>query len=155
MKLAGTLGIMLGAAVFATASVPASFAQGEGAGTSVYGGGSRAPFMSAGIAPHRAGSDLACPGLTWHINREPAANGGLTLSGPIWMDSGKGVSFAQGSSDASGRFSLTVTPVSGQGPSGTLSGVRHPNGTVDLTATGTPCFSGTYHLKPGQTTAQP
>ncbi len=155
MKLARTLGVMLGAAALASASIPASFAQGEGGGGGVYGGGSRAPFMSAGIPPHRAGTDQDCAGLSWHINREPAANGGAVLSGPIWLDGGKGVSFAQGTGDASGRFTMNVTTVSGAGPTGTISGVRHTNGNTDITIAGSPCFAGTYHLKPGQTTAKP
>ncbi len=154
MKVARTLGMALGAAVFASASIPASFAQGEGGGGSVFGGGSRAPFMSAGVRPQRAGSDEACPVLTWHINRTPAANGTTTMSGPLWYEGGTGVSFANGTGTADGSFTLNVTSISGKGPTGTLNGTRHRDGSIDVTATGSPCFAGNYHLKPGQTSAR-
>jgi hypothetical protein len=138
----------------ASASIPASFAQGEGGGLSVYGAGSRQMFLSAGMPPHKAGTAGDCPGVSWHINRVPSGNT-VTLSGPVWLDNGSGVSFASGSGNpTTGQFSLNVNSVSGSGPSGTISGMRHPDGSIDLTIAGTPCFAGTFHLKPGQTSTR-
>ncbi len=153
MGLARTLGAMAASVVMAGALVPSVFAQGEGAGGGVYGSGSRAPYMMAGMAPHKAGGQ-DCPALTWHINRVPGQSGTTALSGPIWYENGSGVSFAQGTAQADGSFSLDVKSVSGNGPSGTLSGKRYKNGAVDVNAEGTPCFSGKFHLRPGQTTAR-
>ncbi len=130
------------------------FAQGEGGGGGVYGAGSRAPWMMAGIPAHKAGSGQDCPSLAWHINRQPSPGGTVNLSGPIWYENGSGVSFAQGTGQPDGTYSLDVKSVSGDGPAGTISGKRFKNGSVDVNATGTPCFSGKFHLRPGQTSAK-
>ena len=107
----------------------------------------------AGVPAHKAAGQN-CPALTWHINRSQQADKTVSLSGPIWYEGGVGVSFAQGTAQPDGSFTMNVQSISGNGPTGTLSGQRRRDGGADVTATGSPCFGGTYHLRAGQTTAK-
>jgi hypothetical protein len=111
-------------------------------------GGGQA-FMETYI-PARAG----CPGLNWHINRVTNADQTIAMTGPIWYDGGSGVSFAQGTGQANGTFVLSVNKSTGNGPTGTITGQRMSDGSVQATAAGSPCFAGTYHLRPGQTSSR-
>jgi hypothetical protein len=95
-----------------------------------------------------------CPGLTWHINRSVQPDKTVNLSGPIWFEDGSGVSFAQGVGQPDGKFLLNVKSMSGNGPAGTITGQRMPDGSVDSTAVGPPCFAGSYHIAPGQTSTK-
>jgi hypothetical protein len=99
-------------------------------------------------------SGLHCPGLTWHIDRAVQPDKTAILNGPIWYTDGSGQSFAQGTGQADGHFTLNVKTTSGDGPAGTITGQRMPDGSVDATAVGHPCFAGTVHLAPGQTSAK-
>jgi len=154
MGLVRTLGAAAASLVMASASASVAFAQAENSGASSYGGGSRGPWLSAGIPAHKAGSDQDCPALAWHINRQPSSGGTVALTGPVWYENGSGVSFAQGTGQPDGTYSLDVKSVSGNGPTGTISGKRFKNGSVDVNANGSPCFSGKFHLRPGQTSAK-
>ncbi len=60
----------------------------------------------------------------------------VNLSGPIWYENGSGVSFAKGMGQPDGRFALTVTTMNGDGPAGTITGQRMPDGSIDATAEG-------------------
>src|SRR3954453_23993651 len=100
------------------------------------------------------GASAGCPELPWHISRIANPDSTMSMNGPIWFEDGRGASFASGRATAEGRFTLTVQKVSGSGPEGTITGQRNQDGTVDATATGSPCLSGKYHLQPGQTAAR-
>jgi hypothetical protein len=95
-----------------------------------------------------------CAALTWHFTRMPNADKTVNISGPIWFEDGSGASFAQGTGQADGRFKLNVKMMSGNGPEGTITGQRMPDGSVDATAVGPNCFAGTYHIAPGQTSVK-
>jgi hypothetical protein len=123
----------------AMASVPiaASFAQGAPAG-----------FMNTYIEAHDQ-----CPGLSWHIDRVVQPDKTVNISGPIWYADGSGASFGTGKGQPDGNFTITVSTMSGNGPAGTITGQRMPDGSIDSTAVGSPCFAGTRHIAPGQTSA--
>jgi hypothetical protein len=78
----------------------------------------------------------------------------VKLSGPIWYADGSGVSFAKGTGQPDGHFAITVTTMSGNGPAGTIDGQRMPDGSIDATAVGPPCFAGRRHIAPGQTSVK-
>jgi hypothetical protein len=100
--------------------------------------------------PHDVGA-VHCAGLTWHISRMVQPDNTVRLNGPIWYQNGTGTSFAQGIEQANGTFTLNVKMMSGDGPVGTITGQRMPDGSVDAKAVGSQCFTETVHLAPGQT----
>jgi len=118
--------------------------------------------LGASVAAEGGGSDMinyvaphgACGALTWHFSRINHADGSAQINGPIWFTDGTGVSFATGKGAANGSFTLQVTKISGNGPSGTVTGKRGAGGEIDATATGSNCFAGQYHLMAGQTTTK-
>jgi hypothetical protein len=122
--------------------IAASFAQGAPAG-----------FMDAYVEEHEEGG-VHCAGLSWHIDRVVQPDKTVNISGPIWYTDGSGVSFAKGTGQPDGHFTLAVTTMSGNGPAGTITGQRMPDGSIDSTAVGPPCFAGTRHIAPGQTSAK-
>jgi hypothetical protein len=124
------------------APIAPSFAQGAPAG-----------FMNTYFEEHDVGGQH-CPGLTWHIDRMVQPDKTVKISGPIWYSDGTGVSFAKGTGQPDGHFVLTVSTMSGNGPAGTITGQRMPDGSIDSTAVGPPCFAGTRHIAPGQTMAK-
>ena len=141
-------------AALACGVVVSAAAQEGNTGGGVFGHGSQGTWMNAGIPAHRAGTNENCPALYWDIKREAAPDGTYNLSGPIWYGNGTGVSFARGTGQANGTFSVDVSSVSGKGPTGTLAGRRFKNGSIDVKVDGSPCFSGSFHLNPGQTSAR-
>ena len=127
----------------AMVSVPvaASFAQGAPVG-----------FMDTYLEEHEEGG-VHCAGLSWHITRVPQPDKTVSISGPIWYNNGSGVSFATGTGQADGHFTLSVKTMSGDGPAGEITGQRMPDGSIDSTAVGPVCFAGKRHIAPGQTTS--
>jgi hypothetical protein len=103
--------------------------------------------------PHYVGG-VRCAGLTWDISRMVQPDNTVRLNGPIWYEDGSGMSSAQGIGQADGSFTLNVKNISGGGPVGTITGQRMPDGSIDATAVGSPCFAETVHLAPGQTSAK-
>jgi hypothetical protein len=136
------LGALLMSSAMAGAPIAPLLAQGAPAG-----------FMNT-YFPGRSVGGRTCPGLTWHIDRMVQPNKTVKLSGPIWYADGTGVSFAQGTGQPDGHFTINVKTMNGDGPAGTITGQRMPDGSVDATAAGPPCFAGTVHLAPGQTSAK-
>jgi hypothetical protein len=119
----------------------------------IFAQGAPAGFMHTYFEEHDYGG-VHCPGLTWHIDRVVQPDKTVNISGPIWYADGSGVSFAKGTGQPDGQFAITVSTMSGDGPAGTITGQRHPDGSIDSTAVGPPCFAGTRHIAPGQTTAK-
>jgi hypothetical protein len=117
------------------------------------GGAGFEPFMSSYVPAHSVGSQH-CPGMAWQIRPVELADQSFNLSGPIWYEDGSGMSFAKGTRQADGRFTLNVQRQSGDGPTGTITGRRTPDGSADVTTAGPPCFAGTYHIAPGQTSTK-
>jgi hypothetical protein len=60
------------------------------------------------------------------------------------------VSFAQGTGQPDGKFTLNVKMMSGDRPTGTITGQRMPDGSSTAMTVGPECFAGTYHLVAGQ-----
>jgi hypothetical protein len=139
-----TIGAFFAASAMVGVPIATSVAQG-GAGF--------APWMSNYVPAHAAGG-RQCPALTWHISQVALADKTVNLNGPIWFEDGSGISFAEGARQPDGRFTLNVTRQSGDGPTGTITGRRMPDGSIDATAAGPPCFEGTYHIAPGQTSTK-
>jgi hypothetical protein len=135
------LSVLFASSAMASVPIAASFAQGAPAG-----------FMDAYDEEHEE-AGVHCAGLSWHIDRVAQPDKTVNISGPIWYTDGSGVSFAQGKGQADGHFTLKVTTMSGIGPAGTITGQRMPDGSIDSTAVGPPCFAGTRHIAPGQTSA--
>ncbi len=106
------------------------------------------------IAQHAAGGKDCLP-LNWHIKSGTEAGGVTPLSGPLWFEANPGMSFAKGSSQKDGTFSLTVTTARGAGPAGTITGKRNADGSTDVKiASKDVCFKGSFHLAPGETSAK-
>jgi hypothetical protein len=112
--------------------------------------GAPAGFMTNYVAARDVGGHH-CSALTWHINRMVQPDKTVNLSGPIWFEDGSGVSFATGTGQPDGKFTLDVKMMSGDGPTGTITGQRMRDGSVNATAVGPDCFAGKFHLAPGQT----
>jgi hypothetical protein len=105
------------------------------------------------VAARMAGAN--CLPLNWHINRGTEAAGVTPLSGPLWFEGNPGLSFATGSSQKDGTFSLTVATVRGAGPAGAVTGKRNADGSIEVNVVSPDkCFSGSFHLAPGETSAK-
>jgi hypothetical protein len=141
MSWVKTIGVFFAASAMVGMPLATSVAQG---------GATFRPWMSRYVPPHSAGG-RQCPGLAWDINQVALPDKTVNLSGPIWFEDGSGISFAQGARQPDGRFTLDVKRQSGDGPTGTITGQRNPDGSIDATTAGPPCFEGTYHIEPGQT----
>jgi hypothetical protein len=136
------LSVFFASSAMVSVPIAASLAQGAPAG-----------FMNTYVEEHEAGGHH-CAGLSWHIDRVVQPDKTVNISGPIWYTDGSGVSFATGTGQPDGKFTLTVKTLSGEGPAGTITGQRMPDGSIDSTALGPPCFAGTRHIAPGQTSAK-
>jgi hypothetical protein len=137
------LGVFFVSSMMVGAPITLSLAQGAPAG-----------FMYHYAAKHQDAGGRMCAGLTWHVNRMLQPDKTVTLTGPFWYEDGSGTSFGQGIQQANGDFTMTVKLMTGEGPTGTVTGKRKPDGSVDATVVGSPCFAGTYHLAPGQTQSE-
>lgn len=83
-------------------------------------------------------SSSSCPAISWVIHPVGAAeNGGL--SGVLWYLDMSGVSLARGTMQKDGKFTLSLTPVSGSGPTGTVVGTRAPGGALMADLNGPGC----------------
>jgi hypothetical protein len=72
----------------------------------------------------------SCPAISWRFRH----SSDRTVVGYIIFENAQGVSKATGERDADGRFRLTVVPIDGNGPAGTVTGMRAANGAVTATA---------------------
>jgi hypothetical protein len=136
------LGVLLVASAAVGVPIAPSFAQGMRLGA-----------MTTYIEPRDVGG-RHCPGLSWHFDRVEQPDKTAHFSGPVWYEDGSGISFAQGTGQPDGHFTLNVKTASGDGPTGTVTGQRMPDGSVDATAVGPQCFAGKIFLKPGQTSTR-
>jgi len=107
-----------------TAPISGANAQGIAAPTAAY----------AGVARTAPG----CPHMSWHIQRVPGSQAG-TLAGVAWFVDMSGVSSVRGAVNQAGAFTLTVTSVSGTGPSGTVTGTRGADGSIRASLDGPGC----------------
>lgn len=106
-------------------------------------------WADTGIAEHDAENEH-CPPMSWHLS---AMSIGATigLNGVIWYTDGSGISSARGAATTDGRFDMVVTPVTGNGPRGRVSGRRNPDGSIDVRMNGTGCSHLDMRLPPGAT----
>lgn len=89
----------------------------------------------------------ACPAITWAIHPVgTAGNGGL--SGVLWYLDMSGVSLARGAIGPDGKFALTLTSVSGSGPTGNITGARGADGALMADLNGPGCSKLHISLKP-------
>ena len=95
--------------------------------------GGRSPAMSSTCAP-----------IEWHI--VPVASGGaVALNGVAYFSDMSGISTIKGMITAEGAISAMVTPVSGNGPAGAVSGMRSGTGThVEMNGVG--CSKANFDL---------
>src|SRR5947209_5535231 len=98
MSRVKTIGVFIAASAMVGVPLATSVAQG-GAGFE--------PFISGYVGAHSVGSQY-CPGLAWHIRPVTQADQSFNVSGPIWYEDGSGMSFAKGTRQADGTFSLNV-----------------------------------------------
>jgi hypothetical protein len=89
-------------------------------------------------------SVAGCPSIMWRLARRD--NGDLT--GIFYYSDVSGVSEVKGTMDQSGHFQVTLTSSMGQGPVGTVTGTKRPNGAVDATLTGEGCANAQLHFRP-------
>src|ERR1700761_7214562 len=106
--------------------------------------------MSQWTAPARPG----CPAVAWNVGRgDPAKGTGIVpINGILWYVDGSGISSLRGEGKPDGEFSLTATPVTGKPPSGTVTGRRNPDGTLDYKMVGEGCSNSSGHVAAGKTT---
>ncbi len=74
-----------------------------------------------------------CPPAVLHILRS-----GQTLSGVVFFKDGSGTSSVNGTTDGT-NVNWTMTPISGNGPKGEVTGRVSPQGSLQLQMTGTNC----------------
>jgi len=91
------------------------------------------------------GSSVAgCPNIAWRIGQSPSTG---ALHGMIWFTDMSGVSQVDGSMNGN-QFNMTLRSVSGNGPVGTVTGVRGQHarlvGTGCANATWTPVVINEY-----------
>jgi hypothetical protein len=74
-----------------------------------------------------------CPAAVLHILRS-----GQTLSGVVFFKDGSGTSSVSGTTDGT-KVNFTMTPMSGNGPKGDVTGQVSPQGSLQLQLVGTNC----------------
>jgi hypothetical protein len=84
-----------------------------------------------------------CPDLAWRLVRKGGDVTGVTFYADL-----SGVSMVKGTVNDAGQFRLVLTPSMGEGPSGTVTGVRTRNGTVVADMKGTGCANMHISMKP-------
>ncbi len=107
----------------------------------------RAAVPMHGFVGSTQSSVAGCPYITWRL-----ANTNGQIHGLAYYSDLSGLSNVTGTSNsATGKFSLTLTKTDiGNGPVGTVVGVRGANGSLDATLTGEGCANSTVHMKPMQ-----
>lgn len=105
----------------------------------------RAAAPMPGFVGSTASSVAGCPYITWRLMN---TNG--QIHGIAYYSDLSGLSNVTGTSDsATGKFSLTLTKTDiGNGPVGTVDGVRGANGALDATLTGEGCANNVVHIMP-------
>jgi len=82
-----------------------------------------------------------CPGIGYHLTSAP----GQSPVGFAWFRDLSGISKFSGTSDPkTGAFHLTLAPIDGDGPTGTVEGARHPDGSMLAKLTGPGCSNGMF-----------
>jgi hypothetical protein len=76
----------------------------------------------------------SCPGLGWTV-----AAARPNMHGYFYWDDGSGASKATGAANPDGSFQLSLTSLDGNGPVGTVTGKRAPNGALSATLKGQGC----------------
>jgi hypothetical protein len=89
-------------------------------------------------------SVAGCPYIMWRVARHDNGD----LAGIFYYSDMSGVSEVKGTMDQAGHFQLTLTSAMGQGPVGTVTGTKRPNGAVDATLTGEGCANAKLHFRP-------
>lgn len=83
-------------------------------------------------------SGPGCPMVHWSLHGIGAANSGA-FGGAVWYGDMSGFSNARGMIGKDGKFTAQVTPVSGAGPTGTITGTRAANGELVGSLNGAGC----------------
>ncbi len=94
-----------------------------------------------------------CPAMAWRISVMDIEQT-VGLRGTVWFVDGSGTSVARGAATTAGRFDLNVTPTSGNGPSGRVTGFRFPDGSTAIRMTGTGCSNVDVRVPAGATETQ-
>jgi hypothetical protein len=88
-------------------------------------------------------SKTGCPGLVLHLMRDRDALKGIAATGDM-----AGMSRLAGTINANDQFSITMTPVDGKGPVGTITGSRNvEDGWLLAEVKGSGCTDGRLKIK--------
>ncbi|HTU56062.1 MAG TPA: hypothetical protein VMF62_19015 [Acetobacteraceae bacterium] len=105
------------------------------------------PAMAApepGFVGNTASSVAGCPFISWRL-----ANNNGQIRGWAEYSDLSGVSYVTGTMDSSGHFTLTLTKTAiGDGPVGTVTGMRSANGRIVATLTGQGCANNSIDIPP-------
>lgn len=94
-----------------------------------------------GYTGNAPSSVAGCPYIAWRLVRHPdGAVTGIAYYGDL-----SGVSEVTGNVDQSGHFQLQTKSSMGNGPVGTVTGMREKNGAIEATMTGQGCAN--MHLR--------
>ncbi|MGH7869698.1 MAG: hypothetical protein ACREP9_19240 [Candidatus Dormibacteraceae bacterium] len=99
---------------------------------------------TAGYVGQGASSVAGCPYLIWRLTKH--ADGAVT--GIVYYSDLSGVSMAKGNVGKSGQFHIELTSEMGEGPVGTVDGLRPPNGKATATMKGPGCANMEIRLTP-------
>ena len=109
-------------------------------------------MTAVGYSDTARGQTPNCPAVRWFIHRSTTGD----LSGYFFYTDASGVSQAAGKFDpATGQFHMTVTNLDGNGPVGTASGARNPDGLLNGQLTGSGCANVTLRMSPQVPTVGP
>ena len=118
----------LGTALLATAGLVAASAQEQD-----FGRHGRVGRTATAVKTH---AGAACPTIEWHL--APTKSGGVvSLNGVAFYSDMSGISVINGSIGADGKIAAVLTSVNGNGPVGTVAGLRtSKEAKGELTGTG-------------------
>ncbi len=84
----------------------------------------------------RTFSAHGCPGLRWHILKDPVTS---AMTGTVSFTDGSGAASVTGSANPDGTFQAKLAPIAGKAPDGVLAGRFSYNGGVRMDLAGTGC----------------
>ncbi len=93
---------------------------------------------------YTASSNPSCPYIVWH-----AAESNGHFNGVAYYSDLSGYSFLTGTIDVNGKIHVELKKTDfGNGPVGTVTGVKRQDGTISIKITGEGCANGTAVIKP-------
>ena len=103
------------------------------------------PAPVAGYAGQYPSAVAGCPMIVWRLAQQPDGK----VSGMVWYGDMMGASSAAGTWGG-GNFNITLTSVMGNGPVGTVTGTRAPDGKLQAHLVGTGCANMNFTSNPAR-----